>query len=184
MARRSVSAANKRQRPSRLNPSRNQSATPPPGYSDASADRLRAYLASMRPRVGVAILSDDIDKDLEHGRALVESLAQSARDTEPPALALSARDCADVLAFMASVDPIEPRTWWRDPENAPSHVCGFLILLDALERSLRELEPAILSAGRAALDGVIVMTPPERDQFVRMFKRRLRNAHGGEGVRS
>jgi hypothetical protein len=152
--------------------SRNRSAGPPSGYSDATADRIRAYLASVQPRVGV-VVSDPIDKQLQRGRDQVERLAQSASDTDAPALRLSASACADVLAFMESVDPIEPRTWWRDPGNAPSHICGYLILLSALERSVRELEPAILAAAQEAVDEVIAVSAAERDEFRRALKRRL-----------
>lgn len=164
--------------------SRNRSAAPPAGYSDATADRIRAYVASMRPRAGVVYLDDEIEESIRRGHALVERLAQSASGEDLPTLPISLRDCADVIAFIESVDPIERRTWWSDPEHAPSHVCGFLLLLHALERSLRELEPAALSAAEAALNGVIAMTPPEREEFARAFKRRLRNVRGREGVRS
>lgn len=109
----------------------------PARCSDATADRLRAYIASMRPLRGVDL--DDDDR-YQRGRALIERLAIAAGDTNTdPALRLTARDCADVLAFIAASEPLEPATWWDDPPEGPSQVAGFYLLVRGLEPSLRAI---------------------------------------------
>jgi hypothetical protein len=175
MATRSVSRSPKAQR--RRSTSRSNAA-PPRGYSDATTDRLRAYLASVRPRGGTVYLDAEIEQQPRRGRPLVERLAKSSSGADLPDLPLSAGECADILAFMASVEPVDPRTWWSDPSDAPSHVCGFAILLGALEQSMRQLESTAIQAARGALERSIAMTPPEHAQFARTMKRALRNREG------
>lgn len=107
---------------------------PGPGYSDDTAPRIRAYLASMRPLLGGGAADSE---EYHRGRSLIERLALSARGEDAPILALSRSQCADVLHFIWRSEPIEPAGWWEDPEDAPSHVVGFDFVLQALESSLR-----------------------------------------------
>jgi hypothetical protein len=112
------------------------------GYTDDTAPRIRAYLASMRPLRGS---EGDIhyEDSYQRGRSLIERLALSAHDTDSPTLRLSAEQCADVLHFIANSEPLEPATWWRDPKEAPSHVVGFMIIVNALKDSLRSVGKAV-----------------------------------------
>jgi hypothetical protein len=102
---------------------------------DATGNRIRAYLASVRPLGGVADLGTD--EFYQRGRSLIERLALSAEDDALPSLRLTAAQCADVVRFIAMSEPIEPSTWWEDPEGAPSHIAGFTLLMNAVESSLR-----------------------------------------------
>jgi hypothetical protein len=92
----------------------------------------------MTPHAGVAgILSD---AGYKRGRALINRLAVTAQGEDSPRLRLSASDCADILRFMSFSEPTSPRTWWKDPADAPSHVVGFNMVLNAMEDSLRQLK--------------------------------------------
>jgi hypothetical protein len=113
-------------------------ALPPIGMSDKTADRIRAFLMSVRPLRGVADV-DGGDK-YQRGRVLIERMAMSAKDEDHPSIALSPTHCADVLLFLSSIEPFEPATWWSDPKDSPSHVIGFVFVLRTLERSLRSKE--------------------------------------------
>jgi hypothetical protein len=101
---------------------------------DATAPRLRAFVASMQPSVA----EGDLYENYTDGRDLIEQLAVSATGTEPPTLRLSGRQVADVLYYLACSQPKEPVGWWKDPKQAASHVAGFTMLLNALEESLRK----------------------------------------------
>lgn len=105
-------------------------------YSDRTADRLRAYLASMRPLRGSDRL--DEDDDYQAGRALVERMALSPGDddTDQPALRLSADECVQVLQFMACTEPVDREAWWTDPKESPSHLAGFYMVLRCLQDSI------------------------------------------------
>lgn len=106
---------------------------PASGASDKTADRIRAFLASVRPW-------DDfhVDARFHRGRALIDRMAMIATDTETPTLELSAAQCADVIQFLHHVEPFEPLTWWKDPEDAPSHLCGLSLVMQVLENNLRK----------------------------------------------
>jgi hypothetical protein len=107
------------------------------GYSDETSPRIRAYLASVRPRRG-----SNFSEECESGRDLIYRLALSASGEDSPTLKLSPRDCADVLAFISVTEPVEPRTWWTaNPQDAPHHVCGYMEVLHALEDALRVVRP-------------------------------------------
>ena len=73
----------------------------------------------------------------QDGRSVIERLALSADEENRPTLGLSSAECADALNFLGRSEPREPRDWWKDPENAPSHVVGFYLTLGSLEDSLR-----------------------------------------------
>lgn len=106
----------------------------PISASEDTADRIRAYLASMRPLRG-ADLSDE--EGFQRGRGVIERLALSAWGTDAPAMVLSVRQCADVVRFLRGVEPIDPVDWWQDPDDRPSHVVGFAFILEAIEECLR-----------------------------------------------
>ncbi len=96
---------------------------------------LFAYLASVEP-----IDPEDLEEPYKHARALIERLALSADAKKDPTLNVTVNECADILHFIGSSTPIKARgNWWDDPEERPSHVVGFLIALDVVERKLREL---------------------------------------------
>src|SRR5580700_11009502 len=90
-------------------------------YSDPSedtADRIRAYLASVCPLSGCDVSAartyTGADDYYQRGRSLIERLALSARGTHDPTLQLTATQAADVLYFIHNSEPIAPRTWWVD----------------------------------------------------------------------
>jgi hypothetical protein len=107
---------------------------PPADYTDDTGPRILAFLASMRPLRG-ALVADG--EDYQRGREVIELLAARSRDTDSPGITLSVRQCADALHFLAQIEPTDPQTWWKDPKDAPSHVCGLQMVLLALEDSLR-----------------------------------------------
>ena len=113
-------------------------ALPPIGASDQTADRIRAFLMSVRPLQGVADIEGG--EKYQRGRALIERMALSAKEEEDPTIVLSPQHCADVLSFLRNIEPLAPRTWWEDPADAPSHVVGFVFVLRTLECSLRSKE--------------------------------------------
>jgi hypothetical protein len=110
---------------------------PAVGYSEDTGARIRAYLASMRPLRGVADIAEK--EDCQRGRALIERMAMSAQGTDPPRLVLSAAHCADVLRYISAMEPLEPRDWWKDPEDSPSHLVGFYFVVETLAHSLDEV---------------------------------------------
>jgi hypothetical protein len=101
-------------------------------------NRLHAYLASLRLLKGVCY-NDDLEDACYRGRSLIERLALSAAGGLLPRLRLTAKEVADVLAFISSCEPVERSTCWREPKHGPSHVVGRYLLLQALEQSLRAL---------------------------------------------
>lgn len=104
---------------------------------DHTAPRIMAYLASVRPLSGVSNVH--ADACYQRGRSAIERLAMSATDDSEPTLRLSATDCADILHFMDFSEPRHPRTWWQDPEDSPSHVVGFTMVLRAMESAMRRV---------------------------------------------
>lgn len=108
---------------------------------DRSDNRIRAYLASVRPMRDVDF-GGETDEANQRGRSLIERLAISAADTaDVPPLRLSAGQVADVLSFVHCSEPIDPANWHVDPDNEPSHLVGLTLVLSALEASLRAAEP-------------------------------------------
>ena len=126
--------------------SRNSLRTPPAvdalstHPNDRTDNRIRAYIASIKPRKGVCH-PDDVEAAQARGRGLIERLALSAEGDDMPQLRLRVSQVADVLAFITSVQPIEAKSWWRDDPDGPSHLVGYHLLLGALEDSLREAQP-------------------------------------------
>jgi hypothetical protein len=70
---------------------------------------------------------------------LIERMAIRAQRMEPPRLVLSAAHCADVLRYISQTEPLEPRDWWEDPNDSPSHEVGFKLVLETLADSLGEV---------------------------------------------
>jgi hypothetical protein len=132
-------------------------------HPDRTDNRLRAYIASMRPLRGCC-WREEIEEIHQRGRVLIERLAISARGDGDPEFLLKADECADVLRYMASLEPLDPRAWWRDPSDGPSHVVGFNLLLRALERSLREIAAPAKKARPYRL--TIVSFPADRKHAV------------------
>lgn len=97
---------------------------------DSTANRLRAFSASMQP-----IVDDAIEQRIP-GMLLIERLAYSAQGDNLPTLRLSIEECAELVTFIRASEPVAPRNWWKDPSDTPSQVCGFYNLLMILERNL------------------------------------------------
>lgn len=107
--------------------------------SEHTADRIRAYVASLQPRDG-----SSKDQAYHRGRAIIEQLALSCptgpEDTyEDPQLTLTPAQIADVVNFIHGAEPIDSRAWWDDPKHTPNHICGFMFVLHAIEDSLRQM---------------------------------------------
>ena len=110
-----------------------------PGASDKTADRIRAFLMSVRPLRDASPVADQQDA-YQLGRVTIERMANASLGTDDPDIVVTLSEAADVLSFLSWIEPFEPRNWWTDPENAPSHVCGLEFVLRTLERSLRSGE--------------------------------------------
>lgn len=108
--------------------------------TDRTSARIRAFLSSMQPLSGVAGLEGE--QEFRRGRALIERLADSAEADHAPTLRLSPAQCADVVHFLAEIEPVEPASWWTDPQDAASHAVGLKFILEALEASLRRYTDA------------------------------------------
>src|ERR1700734_4066718 len=93
-----------------------------------TADRLRAYAASVEP---IDNVSDIVG--YRNGYLLLERLAASAGFEDSPKMKLPPEQAAEVLRFITLSAPISPRDWWKDPPDGPSHVVGFVFALDAVE---------------------------------------------------
>ena len=106
--------------------------------SDNTADRIRAFLMSVRPLRGASHVADQ--DEYQRGRVTIERMANASHDTDEPDFVVTLSEAADVLKFLTWVEPFDPDHWWKDPENAPSHVCGLGFVLRTLERSLRSKE--------------------------------------------
>jgi hypothetical protein len=103
-------------------------------YSDNTADRMRAFVSSMRPMQGIAGLGSE--PRYHEGRSLIERMALSASGEGMPALRLTSRQCADVLYFVRSSEPMRPANWWKDPIAGPSHLVGYVMVLETIEEAL------------------------------------------------
>jgi hypothetical protein len=101
--------------------------------------RIHAYINSMTPLRGV-VWAEDVEAGIWRGRAAIEALAASAQGAELPRLKLTPAQCADILTFMSSCEPLNPARWWLDADV--SHVCGYNMVLDAMAGSLRRANAA------------------------------------------
>lgn len=117
--------------------------SPPPVSVEAEAGaeapgrQIRAFLASVRPTRHV-IYVERIAEANQRGRSLVERMAAAAVNDDVPALRLTAEEIADALSFLACSEPVDLKGWWSDTLDGPSWVCGYLHVLQALEKSLRD----------------------------------------------
>jgi hypothetical protein len=73
----------------------------------------------------------------QNGRGLIERLAACSLGTDYPHVTLMLNQCADVLSFLANSEPLEPRGWWKEPKDGPSHLVGLQFVLETLEESVR-----------------------------------------------
>src|SRR5579883_76369 len=138
---------------------------------DRTDNRIRAYLASMRPLRGVGAYREDIEDAHARGRGLIERLALSAEGSGLPQLELTSRDVADVLSLMSALEPIERGGWWLDGNDDPSPVCGFYLLLHALEESLRAMEPASGTHAPAGASDAPQERTPGQEALARLMYR-------------
>jgi hypothetical protein len=99
--------------------------------NEDTAPRLLAYLASVRPLRGCD------DESYDRGRGLIMRMAMSVSGEDLPSLRMSAQQVADVVHFIRDSEPIKSQGWWSESGNGPSHLAGFVFVLDALERNLR-----------------------------------------------
>ena len=97
-------------------------------HTDNTGARIRAFLASARPFDG----ADELEAFIT-GRELIERLADCSRDTDPPGILLTLNQCADVLHFLARVEPLKALY----PKDGPSPAVGREMVLLTLEESLR-----------------------------------------------
>lgn len=102
--------------------------------SDRTADRIRAFLDRVQTLSGCVF---DEERTATHKRAqkAIERLAASAHKTEAPQATLTVAECADVLRYLADIEPVDAATWFDD--SGVSHLCGQMFIFEALERSLR-----------------------------------------------
>jgi hypothetical protein len=105
------------------------------GVDDTSA-RIEAFLASVRFVAGLPLMGERADA-IARGRRVIEKMAASATGTDLPAPDLTLAECADVLAFLDAVEPVEPATWWRDPKIGASYYVGRHFVLNTVEDSMR-----------------------------------------------
>jgi hypothetical protein len=116
--------------------------------------RIRAYLASMRPKRGCDY-GEEIEEQIHRGRSPIEKLALSAEDDDAPSLRLSADQCTDILTYMSSVEPINPATWWDD-ENGISKIAGLNFVFDVMADSLYQ-QRAAAATGDVATDKITLI---------------------------
>lgn len=108
--------------------------SPDAGPAEDTGSRIRAYLASMQPMKGIGT---DSDAEICRATSVILQLASSAHGMDSPAHRLTRQEALDVIAFMRHCEPKSPRTWWSDPDNAPSHWTGWGFVLGAIEDALR-----------------------------------------------
>jgi hypothetical protein len=81
------------------------------------------------PLRGCADLDDG--EEYRRGRSLIERLAISAEGKVAPTLHLSPSQCADVIFFVRNSEPADPRAWFTEPDEEPSHLVGLCVSLEA-----------------------------------------------------
>jgi hypothetical protein len=75
----------------------------------------------------------------QQGRTLIEWMAASTLGHAVPVIRLSAEDCADVLNFMSSSEPIDSDRWMTEADGEPSHIVGQMLILECIEDAMRRL---------------------------------------------
>jgi hypothetical protein len=118
------------------NPIRATLAPPVPesAYTEETTTEIRAYLARVCPLRDCAELDDG--EEYRRGRSLIERLAISAEGKVAPTVRLSPSQCADVIFVGRNSEPADPRSWFTEPDDEPSHLLGLCVILGATERSL------------------------------------------------
>jgi hypothetical protein len=106
----------------------------PDGYIDDTAPEIRAYLARVRPKRDSDLGNED---EYHRGRGLIEPLAISTEGRDGPSLRLTAAQCADIVYFIRNSEPIEPETWFTEPDDEPNHHVGYDVVMEVIERCLR-----------------------------------------------
>jgi hypothetical protein len=105
--------------------------------TDGTTHRIIAFLASVQPISGAG---QGRDAGFHRGRSIIERMAMSADGAGIPDITLAPDHCADVLEFLANIEPLEPESWWQDPSEGPSHLVGFQFVLQVLSASLQPSE--------------------------------------------
>lgn len=94
--------------------------------------RIYAYLHALQPLGGC-----EMSEAHHRGRELVAILAETSRGDGLPKRRLTLSECADVLLFMGTSEPRNRKSFYVDQRGQPSVECGFHLVLDAIERTLR-----------------------------------------------
>jgi hypothetical protein len=134
---------------------------PGSGASDRTDRRIQAFLASVGPLRGLPV-----SEGVNRGRSIIERMAMSADGEGDPAIRLSPQHCADVLEFLSRVEALEPKNWWTEPAESPSHLVGYQIVLQTLEANLRldavsDRLPSETASAQMVLAGKGKDGPPE-----------------------
>lgn len=138
-------------------------ARPQPKSSEGTAERIRAFLSSVRPIEDIGI-----DYGYISGRDAIEGLAASCpggAGADRPTLQLTTQQAANVVEFLWESRPRQPATWWAEPTDGPNHVCGWQEVMFSLERCLEA------AAGREVARGGGEQAAAELD--AKMLERRL-----------
>ncbi len=93
--------------------------------------RLRAYVAALVPLRGC-----QVSEEWHRGRALIEQLAVSSVEPYGPQRVLTLEECAAVLRFMHSSEPLDPATFFAESDTYPSVACGQMAVFEALENAV------------------------------------------------
>ena len=109
---------------------------------ERSGTRIRAFLAIVKPMHGTAERAEYLE-----ARSLIEDLAlkcDSGRDVY-----WGASDCASVLGFLHSIQPVEGRCFCDD-DSRVNATCGFHTLLAFLEEQMWRMAKTARKGKRAA----------------------------------
>jgi hypothetical protein len=88
-----------------VNSSRTLRGTTQTFYTDDTAPRILAFLASVQ----CLFDEDQVYEGFRRGRSLIERIAMRTEGTDSPRICLSNEECADVLHFLAQVEPRDKR---------------------------------------------------------------------------
>lgn len=105
---------------------------------EENRDNVLAYADGMQSIVGV-IFGDNVQACMNRGREQIKRWARDGganmRDDGRLAIRLTLEGCADVLSFMGNTEPIKPME--ANDEESPNRYCGYILVVEALEESLR-----------------------------------------------
>jgi hypothetical protein len=111
-------------------------------YIDHTMPRILAYLASVCAVEGEFCRAED-QNEFSRGHALVRRMAFSAAGMDVPCVRLTVEECADVVMFLSHVEPIEPREFFKEPDDVPSHLVGYYLVLANVRNELRRHATAV-----------------------------------------